>query len=82
MQKHSSGVPPGPLLSHQERIDWIVDFWNALRINDDPGSTNWEVLEDLERQVTDCLANAPPDVDFAERLTAQAMLLMTGQTSL
>lgn len=82
MYEHCSGIPPGMLLTEQERIDWIVEFWNALRINDDPGSTNWEVLENLECQVTGCLAVQPPDVDRAERLTANAMLLMTGQMSL
>ena len=70
------------LLTEQERIDRMVEFWSAVRINDDPGSTNWGVLENLERQVTDCLAVQPPDVEFAERLTAYAMLLMTGQMSL
>lgn len=70
------------LLTEQERIDSIVEFWNAVRINDDPGSTNWGVLENLERQVTDCLTVQPPDVNYAVRMTALAMLLMTGQTRL
>jgi hypothetical protein len=82
MEQHCSGALPGTLLTQREQIDFIVDFWNALRIDDDPGSTTWEVLEDLERQVTECLDGVLPDIDSAWGLTAQAMLLMTGQLRL
>jgi len=78
-QKHCSGLPPEALTAQRERIDAIVSFWNEVRINDDSGSTSWEVLEDLERQVTECLSNVLADIDRAERLTSRAMLSMTGQ---
>ena len=45
------------------RIQHIVDWWNALRISDDPGAAIWEELERLEHEVTDCLAKQSPDVD-------------------
>jgi hypothetical protein len=70
---------PGSVLTSADRIDLVIDFWNGLRVSNDPGSTNWEVLEDLERQVTDCLYSSLVELNKAERLTAQAMLLMTGE---
>ena len=71
-----SPVPPDP---DEERIRLIVDFWNRLRTTDATGESNWEVLEALEREVTECLARRQPhDIDRAEELTALAMLLISG----
>jgi hypothetical protein len=55
MDQHCSQTRPRSMSTTADRIDLVIDFWNALRVNNDPGSTNWEVLEDLERQVTECL---------------------------
>lgn len=60
------------------RLQQIVDFWNALRISGDSGATTWEELEKLEHEVTDCLTRQSPDVDGAESLTGRAMLLLAG----
>jgi hypothetical protein len=60
----------------QASIDYFVDFWNDLRTTDDTGRTTWEVLEPLEREVTECLYRG--DVGRAESLTAKAMLLIAG----
>ncbi len=64
------------------RIRLIVDWWNDLRVCDDSGATTWEELDGLEREVTDCLAKKPPDVNRVEALTAYAMLLIAGCTEL
>lgn len=74
-----SGTPPTILSGRKRQIDFIVEVWNDFRTCDDHGATTWEVLESLERAVTDCLACDPPRIDEAEGLTCQAMLLMTGQ---
>ena len=79
MKVHYSGAPPGSDIAHQpDGIQQLVEFWNLVRTEDDPGSTEREVLEDLERRVTDCLYSSPPDVVLAKRLTVKAMALMTG----
>ncbi|MFO7906782.1 MAG: hypothetical protein R6U98_29270 [Pirellulaceae bacterium] len=76
------GKLPGALSERRDQIDFIVEFWNALRSDDDFGSTTWEVLDDFERQVSECLDSEPPDIDGAEHLTARAMLMMSGKESL
>jgi hypothetical protein len=60
----------------------IVDFWNGLRVCGDPGATTWEVLEPLEQLVTEYLDHDPPDIRWAESLTAQAALLIEGRSDL
>jgi hypothetical protein len=57
----------------------LVEFWNQVRSCDEQGQTSWETLEMLEREVTECLAQQPPDIDRAQSVTAKAMLLITGQ---
>lgn len=64
------------------RCQRVVEFWNELRTWGDSGATTWEVLESLERQVTECLDHAPPEVGEAESLTALAALLIAGQSDL
>ncbi len=59
----------------------IVEWWNRLRIDGHPGETTWEVLDCLERQVSECLRRTPPDISKAESLTAQAALLIDGRCS-
>jgi len=58
----------------------IVEFWNQVRVCDATGQTSWEILEPLERQVTECLVRRRPrDLDRAASLTALAMILIAGQ---
>jgi hypothetical protein len=57
----------------------IVEFWKALRNDDELDSTIWKVLEPLERRVTDCLFfERPPDLATARNLTVQAIEILTG----
>lgn len=71
---------PGRFMAaNRERIRLIVDFWTQLAVCEDSGATTWEVLEDLERKVTDCLDRTPPQLGRAESLTAEAICRMTGQ---
>lgn len=66
--------------SDDERIRPIVEFWNQLRVCDATGRTSWEILEPLERQVTECFVRRRPrDIDRAASLTALAMILIAGQ---
>jgi hypothetical protein len=69
-------------LSPGDRQRQIARWWDQLRAGEDPGATTWEVLDPLERQVTDCLGRDPPDLDRADRLTAKAFLLVAGQEDL
>jgi hypothetical protein len=69
-------------LSSDSRLRGIQDFWNELRISGDSGATSGEVLETIERQVTECLALGRPDINRAESLTAKACLLIAGQCDL
>jgi hypothetical protein len=64
------------------RCQQLIEFWNELRTCGDSGATTWEVLESLERQVTECLDDCPPDIGRAESVTALAALLMMGQGDL
>jgi hypothetical protein len=78
MTSRSSLSPEYPP-DHTERWKAIAAFWNAVSSADDPGETTWEVLEDLQRQVTECRMRVPPDIGWAEALTALAALKLTGQ---
>ena len=64
------------------RCQQIIDFWNGLRTSGDPGATTWEVLESLERDVTEFLDRDPPNIRAAQSLTALAGLLMAGDNDL
>ena len=70
----------GPRPNESDELALISEFWNQLRITEEVGAANWEALEELERKTTDCLAARPPDLHRARRYTAQAMLLISGQT--
>jgi len=71
----SSGDPP----DRDHRLQQVIDFWNGLSCHGDAGETTWEVLEDLQTQVSDCLSREPVDLERAESLTAYAALLMSGR---
>jgi hypothetical protein len=62
----------------QDRFRLIADWWSELRTGEDSGATTWEVLDLLERQVTECLMHDPPDLSGAESITAKAALLLNG----
>ena len=64
------------------RQQLIIEFWNELRTCGESGATTWEVLDSLERLVTECLDHRPPDLGGAESLTALAALLMMGCSDL
>jgi hypothetical protein len=74
-----TGPPPGERADWQERVQKILDFWNALSIDGDSGETTWGDLEPSQTEVTDCLAREPKDTARAESLTAYALMLITGQ---
>lgn len=57
----------------------IQVIWQAILAGDDPGSTNWEVLEYLYSRVFRCLGECPPDIGLAEHFTAKALLLISGR---
>lgn len=57
----------------------LAEFWNKLRIDDDPGGTTWDVLEPIERRVTDLLyGGTVEEIRLASRLTAKARYLWLG----
>ena len=77
----TSGCPPSESNGRNEaRIRRLVEFWNQLRIIDQLGATLLEALEPLERQVTDCLYQEPPDIGRAESLTALALRVLAGHS--
>ncbi len=82
MKSCSPELSPDESWASNARWKWIVHFWNELRTCGNPGATTWEVLESLERQVTECLDHDPPDIGEAESLTALAALLIAGQNDL
>lgn len=65
-----------------KELSLIAEFWNRLRVCDEVDSTTWKVLEPLERHVTDCLFESPPDLKNARRLTAQAMSIVASKNAI
>ncbi|WP_164103213.1 hypothetical protein [Candidatus Laterigemmans baculatus] len=80
----SRSVPsPGETKTQAEKeLELIVEFWNRLRVCEDLGTTNWEALEPIEREVTDCLSLRPPDLQRARTATARALDLILGRIDL
>jgi hypothetical protein len=66
----------------EERIRQIVEFWNQLRVSEELGATTWDVLEPLERTVTDAFAKQRPDLVEADAATAKALFHIFGQENL
>jgi hypothetical protein len=79
MSGHFSGLSPGVPGDAQQRLQWVIDFWNGLSCCDDAGETTPGVLEDLQAQVSNCLCSEPVDLERAESITAQAALLLSGK---
>lgn len=83
MADEKFGDSPHVLLSSEARIkERIVAFWNELRVTEDIGVTSWEVLETIEREVTECLNHAPPDIGRAMTLTLGAQFMVVGLVEL
>lgn len=61
-----------------DKVRLITDFWNQLRVEDEPGATTWGVLEPLEREVTEAMQQNPPDIRRAQAVTADAMFRISG----
>lgn len=57
----------------------LIEFWNQVQVSDELGGTFRKELEFLERRVTECLAQKPPDVLTAVRLTVDALDLIAGR---
>ena len=70
-----SGTPP----DYEPRRQALVEWWREISRSGDAGCTSWEVLDEIQAQVTEALALGPPAFDQAEHLTAKAMLLWSGQ---
>ena len=58
----------------------IKAFWASLEEGGDAGCTTWEVLDPIRDKVTECLAQSPPDIARASRLTALAIALTEGES--
>jgi hypothetical protein len=79
MATHQNGLSPyADVLAEQVLWDAIIAFWNEIRVTEDTGVTTWETLEPLERLVTECRNQDPPDLGRAMSLTRKAQLLIAG----
>jgi hypothetical protein len=76
MIHHGHKLLPEESESSWCRVEFILDFWNQLRISDDTGMTTWDELVPLERKVVECLERS--DLAQAESYTAKAMHLIAG----
>lgn len=57
----------------------LAEFWNRIRVCEDPGGTSWDVLEPIEQEVTELLwRGTVEDIRRASRLTAKAEYLWRG----
>ncbi len=65
-------------LSRGSRLALIADFWSAVHISGDTGATDWTTLDEIEREVTEAMYGATPDVSQAESLTFKAFFLISG----
>lgn len=66
-------------LSSSSRAKQIAEFWNSLRTCEELDTAIWEVLEPIERQVTEYLDRSPPLLTQAESVTAQVMIMLAGK---
>ena len=78
MRRHFNDLSARGSPEDNERIQWLIEFWNGLSVSTDAGETIEEV-RDFQVRVMDCLVRIPPDVRRAERLTAEAANLIAGQ---
>ena len=72
-----SGKASDKLLPEDDsELKWIAEFWNQLAFDNLRDGAIRESLREIERLVSDCIYEAPPDIYRARRLTAQAILLL------
>jgi hypothetical protein len=76
------GLPYASAHADEPSESWITAAWNEIRVTDDIGVADWEEIEVLERDVTDCMVQKPPDIERAYSLTAKAFLLIAGLNDL
>jgi hypothetical protein len=72
MAEKTAKPPDKPFL-----LPELIGFWNLLAVNDELGGTTRAELESIQNEVTDCLSQNPPDVLRANRLTVDAMTLLS-----
>ena len=60
----------------ESESSFISEFWNRMAFEDFDDGTKRELLQQLEREVTDSLYENPPDIYQARRLTAKAIFLL------
>ena len=78
--KVTSGCPPGESSdSTDPEIRLIVEAWNLVSVSDELSATLRRTLEQIERQVTECLVRSPKDVAYAASLTALAMSMIADE---
>lgn len=80
---HFNELSPEEPQDRDARLASIVEYWTGIWECEDSGGTTWDVLEELERQVTDCLARHRAEgrrsyLEAAEWLTAKAEFLRAG----
>ena len=72
-------MPPELALAIGPDKSCLAEFWNKIRVCDDPGETSWDVLEPIEREVTELLyRGTAEDLRLASRLTAKAKFFWHG----
>jgi hypothetical protein len=79
MAIHFNDLSPGRPPDYEERLQQVIDFWNAFSCLEDAGETTWGVLEEIQSAVSECLARDPVDLERVESLTANAALLISGK---
>jgi len=66
-------------LSRDKRLrHWLAEFWSMLCISGETGATDRATLDEIEREVTDAMYSATPDLARAESLTFMAMHVISG----
>ncbi|WP_422931796.1 hypothetical protein [Singulisphaera sp. PoT] len=63
--------------SHLERqLQWLIEAWNLLDLEEDFGAADRGVITSLREQVTEALAESPPNIALVESITARVFLLI------
>ena len=76
MKEKRCGLSP----EDRERINRAISFWNEYGVHQESGAATWEVIDEVQRKVTECLYAAEIEAHAIESLTAKAMMLMQGWT--
>jgi hypothetical protein len=82
MSRRIDGLPYAPAHTNVISESRVTAVWNEIRVTDDIGVADREVIDALEREVTDCLVQEPPDIGRAISLTAKALALIAGLNDL